>query len=83
MELSASLDTYRPNSQTLFRNSSGNSKTELIDDGKFCFTSKIGFRQGVFKHFYNSLADEDFAKSNGLYVSKADWGSQFKGGYSI
>lgn len=36
MELSASLDTYRPNSQTLFRNASANSKTELIDDdGKF------------------------------------------------
>ncbi|XP_037032653.1 odorant receptor coreceptor [Bradysia coprophila] len=54
MELSASLDTYRPNSQTLFRNSSGNSKTELIND------------------------DEEYAKSNGLYTSKADWGSQFK-----
>lgn len=34
MELSASLDTYRPNSQTLFRNSSANSKTELINDRK-------------------------------------------------
>ncbi|KAJ6636110.1 Odorant receptor coreceptor [Pseudolycoriella hygida] len=55
MELSASLDTYRPNSQTLFRSSSGNSKTELIADN-----------------------EEDYAKANGLYYSKADWGSQFK-----
>lgn len=28
--------------------------------------------------FVASLADEDYAKSNGLYISKADWGSQFK-----
>lgn len=31
MELSASLDTYRPNSAALFRTSSGNSKSELIN----------------------------------------------------
>lgn len=36
MELSASLDTYRPNSAALFRSTSGNSKSELIaHDSKF------------------------------------------------
>lgn len=32
MELSATLDTYRPNSAALFRNQSGDSKAELIND---------------------------------------------------
>lgn len=36
MELSAALDTYRPNSAALFRNASANSKSELIlNDGKY------------------------------------------------
>lgn len=36
MELSASLDTYRPNSAALFRSDSANSKSGLIeDDGEF------------------------------------------------
>lgn len=36
MELSASLDTYRPNSAALFRNISAGSKSELIlNDGKY------------------------------------------------
>lgn len=30
MELSASLDTYRPNSGAIFRTSSGDSKSELV-----------------------------------------------------
>lgn len=35
MELSASLDTYRPNSAALFRSLSANSKSELlVNDGK-------------------------------------------------
>ena len=35
MELSATLDTYRPNSAALFRNVSAGSKSELIlNDGK-------------------------------------------------
>jgi hypothetical protein len=35
MELSASLDTYRPNSAALFRSLSAQSKSELIlNDGK-------------------------------------------------
>lgn len=32
MELSASLDTYRPNSAALFRSLSANSKSELINN---------------------------------------------------
>lgn len=45
MELSASLDTYRPNSQKLFRNSSGNSKTELINDGRVIMPlTRVGLR---------------------------------------
>lgn len=36
MELSASLDTYRPNSAALFRNISAGSKSELIaNEGTF------------------------------------------------
>lgn len=36
MELSASLDTYRPNSAALFRSLSANSKSELVNnDGNF------------------------------------------------
>lgn len=36
MELSASLDTYRPNSAALFRSDSADSKSGLIeDDGEF------------------------------------------------
>lgn len=35
MELSASLDTYRPNSAALFRSISAGSKSELLlNDGK-------------------------------------------------
>lgn len=36
MELSATLDTYRPNSGALFRNISAGSKSELIEnEGEF------------------------------------------------
>lgn len=46
MELSATLDTYRPNSAALFRTISAGSKTELIlNDGMYTvqFKSKIKF----------------------------------------
>jgi hypothetical protein len=42
MELSASLDTYRPNSAALFRSISAGSKSELImNEGIHTFTSSF------------------------------------------
>lgn len=41
MELSASLDTYRPNSAALFRSLSANSKTELVNNDRKWTEKKV------------------------------------------
>lgn len=47
MELSASLDTYRPNSAALFRAISAGSKSELIlNEGK-CLTCALHWQSGA------------------------------------
>lgn len=67
MELSASLDTYRPNSAALFRSLSANSKTELVNnDGKcametitsiFPLSSSLvpTFQKGAFEELIQSI----------------------------
>lgn len=37
MELSATLDTFRPNSAALFRTVSANSKSELVGNDGWCY----------------------------------------------
>lgn len=50
MELSASLDTYRPNSAALFRSLSANSKSELVNnDGKYAFLTEFPTENTVSK----------------------------------
>lgn len=42
MELSATLDTFRPNSAALFRTVSANSKSELVgNDGWWCYVYNV------------------------------------------
>lgn len=43
MELSATLDTYRPNSAALFRSVSAASKSELIANEGVCYFSVFLF----------------------------------------
>lgn len=53
MELSASLDTYRPNSAALFRSLSANSKSDLVaNDGKIIIIANAN-KQNNFTGFYD------------------------------
>ncbi|KAL7038395.1 hypothetical protein ACKWTF_009568 [Chironomus riparius] len=62
MELSATLDTYRPNSAALFRNVSAGSKSELILNDEM-------------ENEKNSNYDMNISA---IYSTKADWGAQYR-----
>lgn len=60
MELSASLDTYRPNSAALFRSLSANSGSELVkNDGKllshYYFNSYWYWQQPIRSYYMNEI----------------------------
>lgn len=75
MELSASLDTYRPNSGAIFRTGSGDSKSALVAHERMrnlWMDHKPTENKNL---IHTEIEDNDL---NGLYNSKADWGAQFK-----
>lgn len=83
MELSASLDTYRPNSAALFRTDSANSKSGLIEnDGEFmfhCINIKTSAKH-QFAHLFSFIEKSEFNNYDvsNIYSSKGDWGAQFR-----
>jgi odorant receptor len=79
MELSATLDTYRPNSAALFRNISAGSKSELImNDGKCVENTRMYniSKKCVITEIEN---EKNYDKNiSAIYSTKADWGAQFR-----
>lgn len=83
MELSATLDTYRPNSAALFRSISAGSKSELIiNEGKFSFSLKSSSPRETDLIFFFKLENEKNGNYDlnisAIYNTKADWGAQFR-----
>lgn len=83
MELSSALDTYRPNSAALFRSSSGDSKTALVENDRKQYFKKFSVLFALRKQLKSILSfttdnDTTDLDLNGMYSSKADWGAQFK-----
>lgn len=79
MELSASLDTYRPNSAALFRGISAGSKSELIlNDGK----QKVLKQPILHIKWHTEMENEKNINYelniSAIYNTKADWGTQYR-----
>jgi odorant receptor len=79
MELSASLDTYRPNSAALFRSISTGSKSELIlNDGKMMNVHRRRRFSHNFTHHLENEKNNYDLNISAIYNTKNDWGAQFR-----